>query len=182
MPNIESCVFNFTCRMRVRQMMTLCMVAFYLNVALCHAPDAPDDDVFYAIDHAMRGNAGCGPEQIAEYNRCSQTARSTPGDDVCERVGKLSHCWPQCFCDHPRGYAVITGTLRSHCTEIPPCVAATQRRKLLRVSGGGFSGPSLSKSSPAPAESSSAPALRASASAVYIAAVVFIMRGINRDC
>ncbi len=171
--------------MRVMNIMTLSMFAFYLHVVFCDTLDAP------AGDAAMLENASCSTEQITEYNWCSQTALVTLiGNDVCEKVGKLSHCWPQCFCDHPQGYQVLTEALKSHCTEIPPCVADTQRRKLLRVSGGGVPGPSsydpgwgkpqpdlyaMYTTSPAPVESSPASALRANACIVCIAAVVSLV-------
>jgi hypothetical protein len=68
--------------------------------------------------------ANCSTEQIAEYNRCSENEEVTmTGDDMCENVKMFSHCWPECFCEHPLGYELLTEALEPHCAETPPCGA-----------------------------------------------------------
>jgi hypothetical protein len=94
----------------------------------------------------------CDTAVDAEYDLCSKKALVTiTGDDMCEAFGKLSHCFPKCFCDNALAYQSMTGYLK--CTKLQPCGTRAQ--------------------------GSPAPSLRASTFTVCIACVVSLAGAVN---
>jgi len=68
---------------------------------------------------------GCSSAVIAATELClRQVASALVVDDKCSNFAAFSKCWPECFCDHPDGYAKITLPLHNECQHLPPCGSA----------------------------------------------------------
>ena len=68
---------------------------------------------------------GCSSAVIAATELClRQVASALVVADKCSNFAAFSKCWPECFCDHPDGYAKITLPLHNECQHLPPCGSA----------------------------------------------------------
>jgi hypothetical protein len=134
--------------MRLVPITTLLTLALYFYGVFGDTQDPPASDSGHDL---KMSDFGCDTAVDTEYDVCSKKAMLTiTGDDECEAIGKLSHCFPKCFCDQALAYELMTGFLK--CTKLPPC-------------GGG-------------AQGSQAPSLRASAFTACIAGAVSLA-GVN---
>jgi len=67
----------------------------------------------------------CSSAVIAATEHClRQVASALVVDDKCSNFAAFSKCWPECFCDHPDGYAKIVQPLHGECTQLPACGSA----------------------------------------------------------
>ncbi len=108
----------------------------------------------HSVDDLKMSDYGCNAAADAEFELCNKKAMLTiTGDDDCELFGKLSRCFPTCFCDQAQAlvYPLMTGFFK--CTKPPPC-------------GGG-------------AQGSPAPSLRASAFTACIAGAASLAGAVN---
>lgn len=97
-------------------------LVFALCFALCcHAVYAGD---LHSLLSTYLQKAGCGAAPVAEASRCIRAAFATmTGDDTCENFGRLSPCWPKCYCDSPAGFARLRAAFQPQCARVPPCGA-----------------------------------------------------------
>jgi hypothetical protein len=112
-------------------------LVFALCFALCcHAVYAGD---LHSLLSTYLQKAGCGAAPVAEASRCIRAAFATmTGDDTCENFGRLSPCWPKCYCDSPAGFARLRAAFQPQCARVPPCGARAGRdREGSSAPGGG---------------------------------------------
>jgi hypothetical protein len=97
-------------------------LVFAMCFALCcHAVYAGD---LHSLLSTYLQKAGCGAAPVAEASRCIRAAfASMTGDDTCENFGRLSPCWPKCYCDSPAGFARLRAAFQPQCARVPPCGA-----------------------------------------------------------
>ena len=104
------------------------MLAVLALVLCCHGGYASD---YHSMLSTYLLNAGCGSAQIAESNRCISAAFSAiTGSDTCENFGLFSPCWPQCYCDNPKGFKQLVQGFKPQCTSLPPCGRPAPRAAL----------------------------------------------------
>lgn len=144
--------------MRLVPLMTLLTLALYVHGVFGETPGAPAGG-FAHVEYNMADFCPGDTVGAAAYDLCMKTAPVV--SDFCENFGKQSICFPKCFCDHLLGYSLVSPTIKTVCTKLPPCGAPAQGTTAQGTTG------------------SPAPSLRASAFTACVAGVVSLAGAVN---